>query len=122
MTLHPAAPEDDALDRMIDVAANAHVAGVCGSLLRERLEAHCQADGAAGLAASVLPEDLADIASAVLRIETATVRILGRLEPEARLSATTVVAAARDMAHASLAETLRPAAGEQGQQRRGAAR
>lgn len=122
MTLRPAASQDDALDRVIDLAANAHVAGVCGFLLRDRLDVHCQAVGAARLDASLTPEDTAAIASAVLSIEAATVRILGRLEPDARLSAPVVVAAAGAMARASLAETLRPCGGEQDRQGKGTAR
>ena len=122
MTLRPAAPQDDALDRVIDIAVNAHVAGVCGSLLRDRLEARCHAVGATRLDASLTLDDLAALASAVLTIEAATVRILGRLEPDARLSAPTVVAAARDMARASLSETLKPFGGEQDQQGKGTAR
>lgn len=119
MTLQPADPAPRGVEMLVDAAASAHAASVCGSLLRERIEASCVAGRAADLAKRLSFEQIAAVAAAAADFEHQTVRMLDSLDRNARLSTATIAQAARDMTRATVADSLRSAS-RPGQSDRGA--
>lgn len=106
MTPRPPSPQERDLELLIASTATAHAAGVCGALLRDRIEARHRLHPGTDVLAVVGPGQFTEILATAERFKAAVLVALGDLEPGARVSAAQIAATAQDSARAALSEAL----------------
>jgi hypothetical protein len=123
MTPRSTSSSERDLEILIAATASAHAAGVCGSLLRDRIEARYDANPGADLVAAVRPGQFARILATAERFKEAVLAALHDLEPGARVTAANIAGTAHDSARAALLETLQhPLGADRGATRQGGLR
>ena len=109
MTPRPPSRPDRQVELLVAATAAAHAAGVCGSLLRDRIEARYAADPTSDVMEIVRAGQFPRILSAAERFQETVLCALEDLEPGARIGAAQIAEIAHDSARAGLAEKIAPA-------------
>jgi hypothetical protein len=110
MTPRPPSDAERELELMVAATAAAHAAGVCGSLLRDRVDARYAVDPQADVVGQVRAGQFPKILSAAERFQAAVLGALDDLEPGARIGAAQIAQIAYDSARAGLVERIGPVA------------